>query len=536
MTHRIAVAAGQGVRGAATERKWDVVGEDTGRARASGQEASGRWAGLVCLSVGAAMLFVNTAAVNVALPDVSASLNASMAQQQWVASAYSLAFVVVLLLAGFGGDRLGHRRVLLMGLVGLLVGSVLGTASPVVGCLIAARALMGAGAGMFVPMSLALIADLFPRMADRARALTVWTIAGTLGAPLGPVIGGGLTSLAGWRAIFAFDVVAFLVVMVWSLRVIPRSRRPVASATGLPWRGGLLVTAGLGLLTAGLINVQRAWMSLSACGSALAGVVLVVLFVVSDLRTGRPLTDLRLFASAPFAIGGIVLATVNFAVFGLIFVLPAYLETVLGHNALVGGLLLMPLVAGAILGSLLNERATRRLSPAGACSAGLTLLALGAVIMGAATVRGGLVLMGVGEALAGLGMGVCQPVALSWGLSQVDSDRRGTGSSLLSVLQQLGSVLGIGVLGTVEGSIYSTGLTASGVHATPEATSSVTIAFQQAARSPDAVGQALREAAARAYTTATDFSLLTCCLVAVGALTAVMVLVHRGDARTGPIM
>ena len=177
MTHRIAVAAGQGVRGAATERKWDVVGEDTGRARASGQEASGRWAGLVCLSVGVAMLFVNTAAVNVALPDVSASLDASMAQQQWVASAYSLAFVVVLLIAGFGGDRLGHRRVLLMGLVGLLVGSVLGTASPVVGCLIAARALMGAGAGMFIPMSLALIADLFPRMADRARALTVWTSA-----------------------------------------------------------------------------------------------------------------------------------------------------------------------------------------------------------------------------------------------------------------------------------------------------------------------------------------------------------------------
>ena len=512
---------------------WDGVREDTGRPRASERGASARWAGLACLSVGVAMLFVNTAAVNVALPDVSASLNASMAQQQWVASAYSLAFVVVLLIAGFGGDSLGHRRVLLMGLVGLLAGSVLGVVSPVVGCLIAARALMGAGAGMFIPMSLALIADLFPSMADRARALTVWTIAGTLGASLGPVIGGGLTSLAGWRAIFAFDVVAFLVVMAWSLRVIPRSGRPVASATGLPWKEGLLVTAGLGLLTAGLINAQRAWMSPSACGPALAGVVLVVGFVVSDLRTGRPLTDLRLFASTPFAIGGIVLATVNFAVFGLIFVLPAYLETVLAHNALVGGLLLMPLVAGAILGSLLNERATRRLSPAGACRVGLTLLALGAAVMGAATVRGGLVLMGVGEALAGLGMGVCQPVALSWGLSQVDSDRRGTGSSLLSVLQQLGSVLGIGALGTVEGSTYSTGLTASGVHATPGAMSSVTIAFQEAARSPDAVGQALRKAAARAYTTATGFSLLTCCLVAIGALTAVMVLVHRGNARTG---
>lgn len=202
--------------------------------------------GLACLSVGVAMLFVNTAAVNVALPDVSASLHASTAEQQWVASAYSLVFVVVLLLAGFAGDRLGHRRVLLSGLACLLAGSLLGAVSPVVGCLIVARGLMGGGAGMFIPMSLALLAEMFPSGEGRARALTVWTVAGTLGAPLGPVVGGGLTEWAGWRAIFVFDVVAFLAVTLWSLHGIPRVQRPAAPASGVPWQGALLIAVGLG--------------------------------------------------------------------------------------------------------------------------------------------------------------------------------------------------------------------------------------------------------------------------------------------------
>lgn len=473
------------------------------------------------------MLFVNTAAMNVALPDVSADLGASTAQQQWVTSAYSLVFVAILLVAGFGGDRLGHRRVLLMGLAGLLTGSALGALSPRVGWLIAARAIMGAGAGMFIPMSLALIAGLFPGAADRVRAMTVWTIAGTLGAPLGPVIGGGLTALAGWRAIFVLDAVAFAAVTAWALGVIPRTARTGPPGAGLPLLSAVLVAAGLGLLTAGLINGQHSWASVRAGGFALIGLMLVVLFAVHDPRAAQPLTDLRLFSSASFSVGALTLATVNFSVFGLIFVLPAYLETVLDHDALTGGLLLMPLVGGAILGSVLNEPLARALGKAGACLGGLGLLCLGAGAMGVSTARGGLVLMGAGQAVAGFGMGAAQLVALSWGLSQVGGDRRGAGSSLLSALQQLGSVLGIGVLGTVQGSLYAARLLRAGVDAGPEAAGSVTIAFQQAARLPRDTGPALRVAAGRAYTAATRACLFACAAVAVLALAAAWLLDHR---------
>lgn len=260
----------------------------------------------------------------------------------------------------------------------------------------------------------------------------------------------------------------------------------------------------------------------------MVGVVLVAGFVLWDLREENPLTDLRLFASAPFATAGIVLATVNFAVFGLIFVLPAYVETVLSHDALVGGLLLMPLVAGAILGSLINEPVAGRLGASGTCRLGLVLLTVGAAVMGLSTVNGGLVVLGIGELGAGTGMGAAQPVALSWGLSQVTDARRGAGSSLLSVLQQLGSVLGIGVLGTVVGSLYPARLGSSGAPPAPGATSSVTIAFEQAGLLPPEAGDALRRAAGDAYTTATGACLLTCCLVTAVALAATWALVSRG--------
>lgn len=508
--------SGQASAGSTREASVESVGDGRGGAA------------LWCLLVGQAVLFINTAALNVALPAISTGLGASTAAQQWIASAYSLAFAAIMLVAGFAGDRIGYRPVLLGGLGLLVAGSVLGAVSPGVGWLIAARALLGAGAGVFVPMGLALIGVLFPGP-GRGRAITAWTVAGTLGAPLGPVIGGGLTALAGWRAIFAFDVVAFVVVGVLGIIFLPRQAS--TGGRGLPWGQTVLAVVGIGFLAAGVIQTQQSLTSLATWGLIVAGLLLIVGFAVRDLRSRAPLTDLRLFAAPPFAIGAIMLTIINFSVFGLIFVLPAYLETVLGHSALIGGLLLLPLVAGAIAGAiagaLANRAALRRIGPAASCMVGLVLLAAGEVAMALAAPGRLLVVLVAGMAAAGLGMGLAQPIALSWGLDHVDDARRGAGSSLLSTLQQIGSVLGIGVLGSIVGSTYTRHLAGLAPGAPATASRSVTIAYQNAARLAGQAGQALRDAAGQAYSSAMAATLAVVAILAIGALAAVWSLARR---------
>ena len=321
------------------------------------------WRALGGLCLGTLVCFANTTAFNVALPAISISLGANEMAQQWMVSAYNLVFGAFMLLAGSLGDRWGVKRTLILGTGIFTLASVAGSLAPNCEVTIAVRGLMGLGAGLYVPMALALIRRMFDADAQ-LRALTMRSVAITLGVPFGLVLGGLLVHLADWRSIFAFDIAAFAVVTLLSALLIPRDESSPCEAPDtrrLPLLSALLALFGLSLLSAGLINAQASLAAPDSWGLALAGMAALALFAHHDLRSTNHLAELALLRIPSFASASLSLLALNLAVSGIMFVLPPYVETALGNDALTGALMLMPMVAAAMAGAALVQPAARRL-------------------------------------------------------------------------------------------------------------------------------------------------------------------------------
>jgi len=235
------------------------AGDCGSREARGGNEAKRAWRALGGLCLGTFVCFTNTTAFNIALPAISVSLGAGQVEQQWMVSAYNLVFGAFMLLAGSLGDRWGVKRTLLVGASAFAAASAAGVLATSSVTTIAARGVMGFGAGFSITMTLALITRLF-ESDGQVLALTMNAVAMTLGAPFGLVLGGLLVNLADWRAIFVFDLVAFLIVLLLDILLLPGDRSQSGGTTGararLPLLSALLALAGLALVSAGLINAQ----------------------------------------------------------------------------------------------------------------------------------------------------------------------------------------------------------------------------------------------------------------------------------------
>ncbi len=470
------------------------------------------WRALGGLCLGTFVCFANTTAFNVALPTISVSLGAGQVEQQWMVSAYNLIFAAFMLLSGSLGDRWGAKRTLLLGTGAFVIASVIGVLTPSSMVTIVARGIMGLGAGFYVPMGLALIKYLFDPE-GQMRALTLRAVAMTLGAPFGLVLGGLLVHFADWRSIFVFDLAAFVVTMLLNAALLPSDRRLLheggdMSGSRLPLLSTLLALVGLSLLSAGLINAQVSPTSPDAWGLMVTGVVAIALFVRHDTRSSSPLAELGLLRISSFAASSVSLLALNLAVSGILFVLPSYVETALGNDALVGALMLMPMVIAAMAGSAVTRRVADGLGKRRACMGSLVLIALGLAIMAASTTLMGYPLMVVGQCGCGLGMGMGLPVMQGWGMERVPNRRAGGGSALISTFQQLGCLVGIGSLGSIVGSVYAA--TCRGGVA--EGFASLSLAFEAAGTQSDVQAQAIRAAASNAYAHAI---LVTFCVTAI---------------------
>lgn len=481
----------------------------------SGTRATGRaWRALGSLCLGTFVCFANTTAFNVALPAISVSLGAGQVEQQWMVSAYNLIFAAFMLLSGSLGDRWGIKRTLLLGTGSFALASVLGTFAPNSMTTIVARGLMGLGAGFYVPMGLALIQYLF-RSDGQMRALTLRAIAMTLGAPFGLLLGGLLVHLAGWRSIFVFDLVAFIAIMLLNALLLPSDEslphEGNAAGARLPLLSALLALVGLSLLSAGLINAQVSPASPSTWGPMMAGAMAIALFVHHDMQSSNPLAELGLLRTPAFTAASVSLLALNLATAGILFVLPAYVETALGNGALLGALMLMPMVIGAMAGSVITGRVASGWGKRRTCIGSLVLIALGLAVMAVSTTSMGYPLMVVGQCACGLGMGMGLPAMQGWGMECVTDRHAGGGSALISTFQQLGCLLGIGVLGSLVGSSYAAACRGGAA----EGFSSISLAFEAADAQGGAQAQAIRAAAATAYAHAI---LVAFCIAAIALL------------------
>src|SRR5438874_2225379 len=334
-----------------------------------------RWWALGALVLSILTIGFDATILNVALPTLATSLHAGTGALQWIIDAYVLVFAGLLLPVGALGDRYGRKRFLIGGLLLFGGASVVAAYAGTTGQLIAARALMGVGAAVLTPLSMGILPVLFPP-AERAKAIAFAAIGMGAGVPLGPIVGGYLLRHFWWGSVFLVNVPVVLLALLAVVLLVPESRDPAPPRADLP--GAVLSTAGLVSFVYGVIEApDRGWTDGRVLATLTAGVVLLALFVVWERRTRAPMIDLTLFGRARFVWGTASMTIATFALFGLLFVLPQYLQAVRGYDALGTGVRLLPLMGGLIVGARASEPVGRRTGTAVPVASGLTLVAAG---------------------------------------------------------------------------------------------------------------------------------------------------------------
>ncbi|MFI0898852.1 MFS transporter [Streptomyces sp. NPDC020983] len=406
-----------------------------------------RWPLTLALCGGYFLVLLDVTVVNVALPQIGSGLDADGARLAWVVDAYAVPLAALLLASGAIGDRLGHRRVVLLGLAGFGAASVLCALAPSVGILVTARALQGSGAALMLPGTLALLVEETADEGARSRLVGVWAAIGGTALPAGPVIGGLLVQSAGWRAVF------WLGVPVTALAVIPvlrlsREEAGRARAGTVDRAGAALLVAGLGCLVTAIIQGPGSPGLGAFLGAAAAGTA--VWFVTVERRTEHPLLTVPRGARGTLAGACVVAGLMNLCVLGGLFLLTQFFQDVRGLSPLSAGLATTPaMVPLPFLGAPAG-RLSARIGVWRAAALGL-LVAAGGFAGIAATVGGsGYAVLLLFLALWGTGLGILTPSIVSAALLAVPG-APGVASGAGNTSRQTGGALGVAIFAAVAG-------------------------------------------------------------------------------------
>lgn len=292
--------------------------------------AQGKWL-LAAMILGSGMAFLDGSIVSLALPAITRDLGGALPGQQWTVNAYTLTLAALILVGGSLGDRLGRRRVYVIGVAWFAVASVMCAAAPTIEVLVAARGLQGVGAALLTPGSLAIISASFVAE-DRGKAIGVWSGLAGVTTAVGPLLGGWLVDEVGWRSIFWINVPLAAVVIWLSVRHVPETKGEQGK---LDMFGAALAAGGLALLTYGLVEKSWSW--------SIAGIALMSVFVIHQKVTPHALVPLSLFADRVFTAANICTFAIYGALSGAMFLLVLQLQYVSGYSPLEAGLATIPL-------------------------------------------------------------------------------------------------------------------------------------------------------------------------------------------------
>ncbi|MGW4872916.1 DHA2 family efflux MFS transporter permease subunit [Streptomyces chartreusis] len=488
-----------------------------------------RWWALGALVACMLTLGFDMTILNVALPTMAADLGATTGQQQWMADAYVVVFAALMLPAGLLGDRFGRRRMLITGLGVFLAGSLVGALAGDVNAVVAARAVMGVGAALVTPLSLSVLPTLFGPE-ERTKAVGIASAASALGLPLGPIIGGWLLNHFWWGSVFLINVPMAAIGIAACLFLLPETKDPASPAVDTV--STALAATGLGALVYGIIEAPtRGWGDPLVLGTLGAAVVLIAALVVRERRVERPMLDMKLLAHRGFLFNTVAATLVTFILTGLLFVLPPYLQAVLGHDALGTGVRLLPMMGGLLVASRLAPKIVARFGARAAVSAGLVVLAFAGFLGSRTTADSGYGFVALWLTITGLGFGLSLIPAMNGGLSALPRDRAGSGSGLLMTLRQVGGAIGIALLGSLLAGAFRDRLDVTGLPAGAADTAgeSVVAAHLVAERAGSAQ---LAASANNAYVHGMGIVLLVCGIAAlVSALLAAAFLPGTPDAE-----
>src|SRR5919109_3227308 len=411
------------------------------------------------VSIALFMVVLDNLVVTNALPSIRADLGATIESLEWTVNAYTLSYAVLLLTGAALGDRFGRRRMFVLGLGLFTVASAAAALAPTTAALIGARAVQGVGAAIVTPLTLTLLAEVFPPQ-KRGLAIGAWSGVSGLGVALGPVVGGAIVDGISWHWIFWLNVPIGLAIIPLAARRLKESHGP-ARQLDLP--GVALVSAGLLGIVYGIVRgAELGWTSTTVLGSLIAGAVLVAAFLAWETRAPHPMLPMRFFRSRGFAAVNVVSLAMYFGVFGSIFLLAQFFQVTQGYSPLEAGLRTlpwtgMPMLIAPVAGLLSDRIGSRPLMATGLALQAAAIAWL-ASISTPTVPYGDLVIPFV---MAGVGMSLVFAPAANAVLRAVRPREAGQASGATNAIREIGGVLGVSVLATV--------FSSTGSYASPQA-------------------------------------------------------------------
>ncbi|MFJ4685611.1 MFS transporter [Streptomyces sp. NPDC088789] len=410
------------------------------------------WCGLAVLALPTVLIALDMSVLHLAVPQLSADLGPSGTQLLWIVDIYGFLIAGLLITMGTLGDRVGRRRLLLIGAVGFGAASVLAAYATSPTMLIVARGLLGVAGATLMPSTMSLLRNMFHDPGQRTVAISVWMAGFVLGGALGPAVGGVMLEYFWWGSVFLLGAPVMALLVITGPLLLPEYR------AGRPGRLDLLSAV---LLLVGVLPViygvkEYASHGVGALSSLAlaAGLALCTAFVLRQRTLTAPLLDLRLFRSRTFAAALAVLSLSMFVMAGAQFFLAQFLQMVSGYGPMKAGLLLLPVSVTMVVGIMASPALARRVGPAWLMAAGLALTAVGMLILSRLTEDSGLVPVIVGGAVMSLGLGPTPALGTGMVLATAPAEQAGEASAVQETAAELGTALGIALLGAAGTALY----------------------------------------------------------------------------------
>lgn len=405
---------------------------------------AGQWA-VAATVAGSAVAQITGTVVNVALPEIAAGLNSGTLGVQWILNAYMLPLASLILIGGALGDRYGRRRIYLLGTIIFGASSLAAAVAPSLGFLLGARAVMGVGGALLTPGSLAILEASFVKD-DRSAAIGAWAGLGGVAGALGPLLGGAVLDLAGWRLLFLLNLPICAAAVYLTVQHLPESTDPDSARQQIDWLGTVTGAAGLAALTYGLISLGGG-ISVLGISAIVAGVAILFIFITLQRQVQAPLVPLSMFANRTFSVANILTFVVYAALGGVFFLLVVFLRQVLGYSGLTAGAATLPMTVLMLLFSAQSGRLASRIGPRLQLTVGPVLLAVG-MLMFSRLEQGSTYFSDVlpGVVLFGIGL-VClvAPVTATV-LAAADERRAGLASGINNAVARTAGLMAVAIL------------------------------------------------------------------------------------------
>jgi MFS transporter, DHA2 family, multidrug resistance protein len=496
------------------------------------------WIGLAVLALAALVYVMDLTVLHLAVPAISRDLHPSSAQLLWIIDIYGFTVAGFLVTMGAVGDRIGRRKLLLVGAGAFGIVSILSAISTSPEMLIASRALLGIAGATIAPSTLSLIFNMFQDPGQRGRAIAVWISAFSAGSAIGPVVGGVLLEHFWWGSVFLIALPVMGLLLVLGPIVLPEYRDPNAGRLDLA--SAIMSLVAVLAVVFGLKQIAQDGIGALAIAAIVTGVVVGFLWVRRQMASRDPMIDLRLFRIPSFSASLVVNFLTIFVAIGYFLFVAQYLQLVLGLSPLVAGLCSVPSAIGFIVGSNLAPLLVRRIRPANVMGGSLLLAAVGLVLLTQVGAANSLILVIVSSVVIALGLAPVLTLTTDLIVGSAPPERAGAASGISETAVELGGALGISVLGSLGVAIYRgdlahlpTGLTADAV-----ATARDTLggAVKVAALLPDSLGSAVLDVSRGAFVQAMQVAATISAVVAVAVAIFAVAMLRQvpSGAREGP--